>query len=222
MHCGCSLPGDSIGDRLSRLTDRLHLSPSSSSSLSSVTPLAEPAHPSSIVASHASEHPSLCSTFDETLSREKELKKRWERDAKNAAKGKMDKAVFERGVGHVNAFVDTQRSKGYVLPRPAAALSPNNGKGKATSNVRSGNGGTGSTYEYDSTSYAYLNSNAPATSASEPEHHHHHYGTSGCGDSSNDIGNGNGGSSACGGGGSSCGGGGGGGGGGGCGGGGGD
>ena len=86
-YCGCPLPGDSIGDKLQRLTHKLFSSSSKEQPQSSLKP---PGHPAIAHATHASEHnaihlrpedPSLASKIaQKRRNRERKMDERRARD----------------------------------------------------------------------------------------------------------------------------------------------
>lgn len=106
MHCGCPLPGDTIGQKLAKLTHRLSISRPSNLTGNSLLP---PAHPDAFSATHPSEHNCVevegRSTEARRQARLQKLKQRRERDAKRVDQGKMDRAAYERGEAHNAAFL---------------------------------------------------------------------------------------------------------------------
>lgn len=106
MHCGCPLPGDTIGQRLERLTSRLTFA-----QLGSGSALSPPHHPDALSATHPSEHNCVDGTADKKRAdqiRQKRIAKvtkRRERDAKLVEKGKMDRRQYDRGMAHEYAFL---------------------------------------------------------------------------------------------------------------------
>lgn len=106
MHCGCPLPGDTIGQRVSRLTSRLKDTPSAPAS----NPLIPPSHPDAHSATHPSEHNCVNvgtgkSSEQTRQKRLDKLRKRRERDAKLVQKGKMNRGEYDRGAAHEYAFL---------------------------------------------------------------------------------------------------------------------
>ena len=104
-YCGCPLPGDTIGQKLSRLTRRF-------SSLSAdKNGLIPPHRTDALSATHASEHNSVELTGHEATNqaqrkkREEKIRKRRERDEKNVRDGKMGADVLARGNAHDAAFL---------------------------------------------------------------------------------------------------------------------
>ncbi|KDQ63956.1 hypothetical protein JAAARDRAFT_74847 [Jaapia argillacea MUCL 33604] len=105
-HCGCPIPGDTIGQKLSHLR--------SSSGFAENILLPPMDDTSACSASHPSDHNAIYSSAtsaDRNLSEsyrgeryEKAMKRR-ERDAENVKSGKMDQQTFERGEGHAQAFL---------------------------------------------------------------------------------------------------------------------
>ena len=117
MHCGCPLPGNTIGQRLKRLTAIL-----SSQSNGTSNALHPPAHhPAAYNGTHPSDHNSVhvpsarANTKSKSLkkgipqtfadARAIEMKARRERDAKAVQQGKMDAAQYKRGNSHDYAFL---------------------------------------------------------------------------------------------------------------------
>ena len=106
MHCGCPLPGDTIGQKLVKLTHRLSISRGTDPTGNSLLP---PAHPDALSATHPSEHNCVevegLSTQDRRKARLLKLQQRRERDSKRVEQGKMDRATYERGAAHEAAFL---------------------------------------------------------------------------------------------------------------------
>ncbi|CAL1714287.1 unnamed protein product [Somion occarium] len=106
MHCGCPLPGDTIGQKLTRLTNRLSISRLSDPTGTSLHP---PNHTDALSATHPSEHNSVeLNSPSATAARKarlQKLKQRRERDAKKVEQGKMDKEAYDRGSAHDAAFL---------------------------------------------------------------------------------------------------------------------
>lgn len=115
MHCGCPLPGNTIGQRLKRLTSILT---SQSASARSDPSLCPPSHHATVYnGTHPSDHNCVRVPMiqqgkkgqkdDVTFSdaRAKEMKARRERDAKAVQQGKMDELQYKRGEGHDAAFL---------------------------------------------------------------------------------------------------------------------
>lgn len=102
MHCGCPLPGNTIGQRLNRLTRRL----SGSRVHDGLHP---PDRPDALQATHPSEHNSIPgnSPLSEGARklRQEKIKKRKERDLKEYQKGKLDEKTYKRMEGHDVAFL---------------------------------------------------------------------------------------------------------------------
>lgn len=108
-YCGCPLPGDTLGQRLSRLKHRLSLSSSPP------TELIPPPRPDALDATHASEHNmvSLAPLGDShaTLAnakrkaREGKIQKRRQRDERLVRDGKADPAALRARDGHEVAFL---------------------------------------------------------------------------------------------------------------------
>ena len=109
-YCGCPLPGDSLGDKLSRLTRKFissHASPQSA--------LSPPGHPAYAPATHASEHSAIHVRLDDpalaaTLARKRREREqtrdeRRARDLRRVQKGELDPEVYRRGETHYNAFL---------------------------------------------------------------------------------------------------------------------
>lgn len=104
MHCGCPLPGDTIGQKLS---SKLKLNNNSQKP----SYLLPPENPDILQATHPSDHNSVFAFHHEGQSeasrrnrRAKALKRR-QRDAENVQKGKLDREAYERGDGHGQAFL---------------------------------------------------------------------------------------------------------------------
>ncbi|KAF8886970.1 hypothetical protein BD779DRAFT_1470956 [Infundibulicybe gibba] len=85
-HCGCPLPGQTIGQKLSRL----------------VNSLLAATHPSDHNAVFAAHHKGAISA---QKRRRKKFERRREREAQDALKGKADPKRSERGAGHDPAFL---------------------------------------------------------------------------------------------------------------------
>lgn len=104
-HCGCPLPGDTIGQRLSRLKRRL------SSASAAPNGLIPPHRLDALSATHASEHNCVQVeqhtgfTEAERKKRAEKVRKRRERDEKAAKEGKLDVETFRRGDAHAAAFL---------------------------------------------------------------------------------------------------------------------
>ncbi|TCD60359.1 hypothetical protein EIP91_010319 [Steccherinum ochraceum] len=101
MHCGCPLPGDTIGEKLSRMTSRF--TSSSSSSTSPDSSLEPPDHNDALSATHASNHNCVSIPRESDKVREQRLKKiskRRDRDVKLVAEGKMTKEALDRNLSH--------------------------------------------------------------------------------------------------------------------------
>ncbi|KAH8103957.1 hypothetical protein BXZ70DRAFT_888620 [Cristinia sonorae] len=115
MHCGCPLPGDTVGQRLSRLTSRFKSPqppPAFPSSTPTTNPLNPPRHPDALSATHPSEHNCVsdpnANTHTSEATRAKrieKMRKRRERDAKLVEKGKMSKREYDRGAEHDLPFL---------------------------------------------------------------------------------------------------------------------
>ncbi|KDQ53342.1 hypothetical protein JAAARDRAFT_161844 [Jaapia argillacea MUCL 33604] len=111
-HCGCPLPGDTIGQRLARLrTSTLSRLPS----VSNPTHLCPPSNePFLLSGTHPSDHNAVYlsgNKANQKLSdinrhmRSAKVKKRRERDAESVRKGKLDEQRYMRGEGHDTAFL---------------------------------------------------------------------------------------------------------------------
>ncbi|KAH9930332.1 uncharacterized protein B0H18DRAFT_148066 [Fomitopsis serialis] len=113
-YCGCPLPGDSIGDKLQRLTRKFVSSQHSEQPLN----LDPPAHPDIPPATHASEHNAVQVYLNAALDsgraaelhrqrvlRQQKMNYRRERDARRAQKGDIDPELLKRGQNHYAAFL---------------------------------------------------------------------------------------------------------------------
>lgn len=103
MHCGCPLPGDTIGQKLSRLTSRFASSSSSSEPASLGNPLEPLDQPDALAATHPSSHNCVSVPKKSEKVREQRLKKigqRRERDLKLVKEGKMTKEALDRSLAH--------------------------------------------------------------------------------------------------------------------------
>ncbi|KAI0791997.1 hypothetical protein C8Q75DRAFT_805043 [Abortiporus biennis] len=103
MHCGCSLPGDTIGQRLSRFSRRF----SGMTQQQDPTGLEPPSRPDALSATHPSDHSCVETKLNASTrhKRVEKVKKRRERDAKLIREGKIDEKRFHRGDGHDAAFL---------------------------------------------------------------------------------------------------------------------
>ncbi|KAI0720627.1 hypothetical protein C8Q72DRAFT_890601 [Fomitopsis betulina] len=111
-YCGCPLPGDSIGDKLQRLTHKLFSSSSKEQPQSSLKPSG---HPAIAHATHASEHnaihlrpedPSLASKIArKRRNRERKMDERRARDLRRVQRGELDPEQYRRGQAHYAAFL---------------------------------------------------------------------------------------------------------------------
>ncbi len=105
MHCGCPLPGDTIGQRLTRLKRRLSNASNTSNGL------IPPHRVDALSATHASEHNSVLVpdhkllTESQRKKRAEKVRKRRERDEKNVRERKMDESALRRGRDHDAAFL---------------------------------------------------------------------------------------------------------------------
>ncbi|KAF8886972.1 hypothetical protein BD779DRAFT_1673001 [Infundibulicybe gibba] len=100
-HCGCPLPGQTIGQKLSRLVNRYAINGSY---------LIPPAHDSLLAATHPSDHNAVLvahhrGAISAQKRRRKKFERRREREAQDALKGKADPKRSERGAGHDPAFL---------------------------------------------------------------------------------------------------------------------
>jgi len=99
MHCGCPLPGDTIGQKLSKLTINLS---------SNKNPINPPPRDDCFLATHPSDHNSV---YIENIShsmrqkRAAKTQKRRERDLKKVKDGKMTEEEYQRGAAHDTAFL---------------------------------------------------------------------------------------------------------------------
>lgn len=104
MHCGCPLPGETIGQRLSAKIKR-------NSRVVEPSPLLPPSNPNILQATHPSDHNSVYAFHHEgesAASREQrrgKAEKRRQRDAEKARKGKLNSEAYARGDGHDAAFL---------------------------------------------------------------------------------------------------------------------
>lgn len=104
MHCGCPLPGDTIGQKLASKLKRTSRSQQPSF-------LLPPANPDILQATHPSDHNAVFAFHhqgqSETSRRKRRIKamKRRQRDAEKVQKGKLDREAYERGEGHGLAFL---------------------------------------------------------------------------------------------------------------------
>ncbi|EIN11322.1 hypothetical protein PUNSTDRAFT_50377 [Punctularia strigosozonata HHB-11173 SS5] len=73
MHCGCPVPGDTIGQKMSRLTK--HVLSGSSTEVHSDSPLVPPSHPEALASTHPSDHNAVYS-FTHRVSSEAARTKR--------------------------------------------------------------------------------------------------------------------------------------------------
>ena len=119
MHCGCPLPDESVGSKLSQFTRRL------GSSKDRAT-LQLPQHSSAPDATHASQHEAVrtqnrihpASVYNEKTRRERraqEMRRRRERDGRRVLEGKMDEELYRRGLTHISTS---------IMPVPFAAEGP--------------------------------------------------------------------------------------------------
>lgn len=113
-HCGCPLPGDTIGQRLGHLVSQLLPKHTSTS----FNPLLPPYNnPSAYQGTHPSDHNCVrvasrlhsnnhqgAETFTKTVYFQK-MQERRSRDAKAVQRGKMDLDLYKRGEGHDPAFL---------------------------------------------------------------------------------------------------------------------
>ncbi|TFK46966.1 hypothetical protein OE88DRAFT_1637188 [Heliocybe sulcata] len=105
-HCGCPLPGDTIGIRVSLLRNRTMAKLLSSSSRPDLVPPSD----SEIIcaATHPSDHNAVYVLSDSDINRSlrrAKLQKRRERDQKDVEKGRADRMVYERGLDHPMPFL---------------------------------------------------------------------------------------------------------------------
>jgi hypothetical protein len=97
MHCGCPLPGETIGLKLARLVSN----PGQKASL-----LIPTNNPDLLAGTHPSDHNAVFAFHHKKMSesarkaRQKKIEKRRERDAELARRGKMDPESIERSRGH--------------------------------------------------------------------------------------------------------------------------
>jgi hypothetical protein len=102
MHCGCPLPGNTIGQKLmSKVlfgrTERPSLLP--------------PANTNILQGTHPSDHNAVFAFHQEAQreslrrSRREKASKRRQRDAEKVQKGQLDQRAYERGEGHDQAFL---------------------------------------------------------------------------------------------------------------------
>lgn len=104
MHCGCPLPGDTIGQKLSAKIKR-------SSKFPKEAYLLPPQNPDILQATHPSDHNAVYAFHHQGRSeksrRERHAKalKRRQRDAERVRQGKLDRSAYARGDGHNLAFL---------------------------------------------------------------------------------------------------------------------
>jgi hypothetical protein len=102
MHCGCPLPGETIGLKLARLVSNSGQKPSF---------LIPPNDPDLLAGTHPSDHNAVFAFNHKKMgdtarkARQKKIEKRKERDAELARRGKMDPQSIERSRGHDAAFL---------------------------------------------------------------------------------------------------------------------
>ncbi|THH07932.1 hypothetical protein EW146_g9155, partial [Bondarzewia mesenterica] len=104
MYCGCPLPGDTIGQKLTRLVQHMSNKPYTSSELS------PPELPDLLAATHPSDHngitvQGLPSAVMQRHLRQVKLQRRRVRDSARVKDGRMDKRTYQRGVDHSPAFL---------------------------------------------------------------------------------------------------------------------
>lgn len=115
MHCGCPLPGNTIGQRLKRLRALLDDS-KPPSDLSALHPPTHPHDSAAFSGTHPSDHNSVHIEKPKSLSSHTDpvpladarahlMKSLRERDAKAMRKGRMDQVQYQRGEGHDFAFL---------------------------------------------------------------------------------------------------------------------
>ncbi|KAF8885822.1 hypothetical protein BD779DRAFT_1611906 [Infundibulicybe gibba] len=100
-HCGCPLPGQTIGQKLSRLVNRYTVN------ASYLTP---PARDNLLAATHPSDHNAVFATHQKgSISgqeqQRKKIERRRAREARDVLLGKADPKRAERGAGHDPAFL---------------------------------------------------------------------------------------------------------------------
>ncbi|GBE89583.1 hypothetical protein SCP_1602460 [Sparassis crispa] len=109
MYCGCPLPGESVGQRLTRLSQNLfHKNDSDASAI-----LSPPRRADAFSATHASEHNSVvpsrgahaAAAEQQRHGRAERFTRRQRRDAERALAGRIDVDVFELGRTHDAAFL---------------------------------------------------------------------------------------------------------------------
>lgn len=107
MHCGCPLPGDTVGQRLGHLSRILK----GNTTHEDINP---PHRNDAFRATHPSEHPAIQGGRRGVLPdharsrrevREAKMRERRARDAEKVRRGKMDVALFRRGEGHDYPFL---------------------------------------------------------------------------------------------------------------------
>lgn len=104
MHCGCPLPGDTIGQKLAAKLKR-------NSRFQQPSYLLPPANPDILQATHPSDHNAVFAFHHHGQSeksrsnRRIKAMKRRQRDAENVQKGKLDREAYDRGQGHELAFL---------------------------------------------------------------------------------------------------------------------
>ncbi|KAF7974265.1 hypothetical protein HWV62_13052 [Athelia sp. TMB] len=104
MHCGCPLPGDTLGQKLAAKVKRRSQQQQSF--------LLPPDHPDSIGATHPSDHNSVFAFHHSAKSdaarrkRAAKAERRRARDTANMEKGKLAREAHARGWGHQQAFLE--------------------------------------------------------------------------------------------------------------------
>ncbi|TFY50729.1 hypothetical protein EVG20_g11361 [Dentipellis fragilis] len=103
MHCGCPLPGDTVGQKLSRLVTHMGMK------YNPKIPV-PPEHPAMLAATHPSDHnsivvPDLPHQDAHRRQRERKIERRRQRDAELVRQGRMRQDVYDRGASHNAAFL---------------------------------------------------------------------------------------------------------------------
>lgn len=116
MHCGCPLPGETIGQKLSRLVKKYHQCPAF---------LRPPDHRELLASTHPSDHNAVYVFHHKKLSessrkkREAKIAARRRRDLEQLKEGKIDRNTVQRE-DHDSAFL-TPVPIYYYSPMPACA-----------------------------------------------------------------------------------------------------
>jgi hypothetical protein len=110
MHCGCPIPGDTIGQKMSRLTKSVFSGRSAHEHSDADSPLAPPAREDALAGSHPSDHNAVYSLTNKEKSelaramRRAKVQRRQLREQKDSG-GRKDLDGKTRGVLHEPAFL---------------------------------------------------------------------------------------------------------------------